>query len=234
MFRLTSEPMRFPPLAVIGSSPRVLGARNGLRGGLRERRGAARARRSPESRNGAKRGGAGRNEIKPRYPRSPCCTTRQAAEPSAAKPPEAEGTAGRGPERNPGSRRAPCRRFGAERVESPARQNKRRAFPDSAEGSARDRAGNGGRRSGGRRSGRKWRLLRYQRGWAGQLPIQKRHGVGRPAPSPAEPRSAPGAGRTATGRNWRVGRNLREALNCRNTRKAAFRPQRSAEAGGRR
>jgi len=73
----------------------------------------------------------------------PCRSTTQAAEPAAAKPPEAGGTAGRGPERNPGSRRAPCRRFGEVRAESPARQNKRRAFPDSAEGSALDRAGSG-------------------------------------------------------------------------------------------
>ena len=62
------------------------------------------------------------------YPRSPDMLTPQPAEPAAAKPPVAGGTAGRGPERNPGSRRAPCRGFGEVRVESPARQNKRRAF----------------------------------------------------------------------------------------------------------
>jgi hypothetical protein len=44
LFRLTSEPMRFPPLAVIGSSPRVHGSRSVLRGGFRERNRAARAR----------------------------------------------------------------------------------------------------------------------------------------------------------------------------------------------
>ena len=53
--------------------------------------------------------------------------------------------------------------------------------------------------------------MRVDGGGPGQLSIAERTGGGRPAPSPAEPRSAPGAGRTSTVRSCTGGRKLRAA-----------------------
>ena len=74
----------------------------------------------------------------------------------------------------------------------------------------------------------------YQRGWARQLTIPERSGDARTAPFPAGPCPAQGAGRVLTDRTFTGGANsARKRHSCRNTQHAAFRPERSAEAGGR-
>ena len=130
---LTLQPAK-PAERSVGSpgtgepAARVSGSRSVLRAGFRERSRAACANRSPESRNGAMARRSGRITREGTIAAFPWQTNPSTSGAGRSEAARAGGAAGRGPERNPGSRRAPCRGFGEVRVESPARQNKRRAF----------------------------------------------------------------------------------------------------------
>ena len=73
----------------------------------------------------------------------------------------------------------------------------------------------------------------YQRGWARQLTIPERSGDARTAPFPAGPCPAQGAGRAVDRPDFHGwGQFGAKRHSCRNAQHAAFRPERSAEAGG--
>ena len=112
-------------------------------------------------------------------------------------------------------------KLGGEKLARSAKlpQHQKSSFPAVSEGEAG--------------SGKPRDQLRYQRGWAGRLPIQERHGGGRPAPSPAEPRSAPGAGRTATGRTCTGGMKLARSASLLQYPTRWFRPLAERSGSGR-